>query len=329
RHSNPIGGDGPGSTPTIHAGRVYALGGTGILRCLDLSTGKPIWIRDVLTDVGTDYKTDNPGVWWGRHASPLIVDDLVVVPAGGPPGGPKISLIAYNQQTGDIVWRGGDREVSYSSPSLATYCGVPQIVIVNEDTISAHDPKTGKTLWTTKWEGQSNQAASASQTVPVADDEFFVSKGYTIGGGALFQLKYEPGAAGAESTEPAAWTIKKLWHNHHVLQTKLSNVIIKDGFVYGLNDGVIECVELKTGREKWHGPEYGHGQLLRIGDILLVTTEFGEVALVELNSEEFHELAKFSALDGKTWNNPALSGDLLLVRNAQEAACYQLPLAEK
>ncbi len=324
RHSNPIGGDGPGSTPTIHENRVYALGGTGILRCLDLSTGKPIWIRDVLADVGTDYKTDNPGVWWGRHASPLIVDDLVVVPAGGPPGGPKVSLIAYNRQTGDIVWRGGDREVSYSSPSLATYCGVPQIVIVNEDTISAHEPKTGQTLWTTKWEGQSNQAASASQTVPVADDEFFVSKGYSIGGGGLFQIKHDTTA-----TDQDAWKVTKLWLNHRVLQTKLNNVVIKDGFIYGLNDGVMQCVDLKTGHEKWHGPEYGHGQLLRVGDVLLVTTEFGEVALVQFDPEEFHELAKFSALDGKTWNNPALSGDLLLVRNTQEAACYRLPLVEK
>ena len=199
-----------------------------------LSTGNPIWIRDVLADVGTDYKTDNPGVWWGRHASPLIVDDLVVVPGGGPPAGPKVSLIAYNKQTGEIVWRGGDREVAYSSPSLATYCGVPQIVIVNEDTISGHDPKTGQMLWSTKWEGQSNQAASASQTVPVADDQFFVSKGYTIGGGALFQLKYDPTA-----TDQNAWTANKLWQNHRVLQTKLDNVVIKDAFIYGLNDGVI------------------------------------------------------------------------------------------
>src|SRR5262249_53753009 len=85
RHSNPVGGDGPGSTPTLHEGRVYALGGTGVLRCLDAATGKEIWIRDVLADVGTNYDEDHHGVWWGRSASPLIVDDLVVVPGGGPP----------------------------------------------------------------------------------------------------------------------------------------------------------------------------------------------------------------------------------------------------
>jgi outer membrane protein assembly factor BamB len=138
RHENPLGGIGPRSTPTIHQGRVYALGGTGVLRCLDAATGKLIWKRDVLADVGTDAETDHSGVPWGRSASPLIVDDLVVVPGGGPPAGPKISLVAYDKLSGEIVWRGGNREVSYSSPSLATYGGVRQIVIVNEATISGH-----------------------------------------------------------------------------------------------------------------------------------------------------------------------------------------------
>ncbi len=322
RQYNDIGGDGPGSTPTIDDGRIYALGGTGVLRCLDAATGKEIWTREVLADVGTNYETDRAGVWWGRSASPLIVDNLIVVPAGGPPAGPKISLIAYDKLTGDIVWRGGQRQVSYSSPSLANYGGVRQIVIVNEDNITAHNPATGEVLWTAPWEGSSNSTASASQTVQVANDKFFVSKGYSVGGGALFQVNRDP-------ESPSGWSVKRLWHNHRVLQTKFDNVVVKDGFIYGLSDGVLQCVELSTGKRIWTGADYGHGQLLRIGDVLLVTTETGEVALVDLNSDQFHELAKFQAVEGKTWNNPAFAGNLLLVRNAQEAACYELPLVKK
>jgi outer membrane protein assembly factor BamB len=326
RHYNAIGGDGPGSTPTIHDGRVYALGGTGVLRCLDAATGRQIWIRDVLADVGTTYETDRAGVWWGRSASPLIVDNLVVVPAGGPPAGPKVSLVAYDKHTGDIVWKGGNRQVSYSSPSLATYDGVRQIVIVNEDNITGHNPVTGEVLWTATWEGSSNSTASASQTVQVAHDNFFVSKGYSMGGGALFEVKHsnEP----ATDQKNGTWSVKRLWHNHRVLQTKLDNVIIKDGSIYGLSDGILQCVELATGKRLWAGDDYGHGQLLRIGNVLLITSETGELALVELNPDAFHQLAKIQALEGKTWNNPALSGNLLLVRNAQEAACYELPLAK-
>src|SRR5205814_8970750 len=142
-----------------------------------------------------------------------------------------------------------------------------------------------------------------SQTVPVADDKFFVSKGYSIGGGALFEVKHNDAAKEGE----LPWTATKLWHNHRIMQTKLNNVVTNDGYVYGLHDGTLQCADLKNGKSQWTGPEYGHGQLLRMGDVLLITSEFGDVVLVELNPNEFHELAKFAALDGKTWNNPALS----------------------
>lgn len=319
RHESPLGGDGPTSTPTIHEGRVYALGGTGVLRCLDGAAGKQTWIRDVLADVGTNYEIDHVGVSWSRSASPLIVDNMVVVPAGGPPAGPKFSLIAYDKLSGDIIWKGGDRQVSYSSPSLATYLGKRQIVIVNEASITGHDPATGNVLWETKWDGSSNTSATAPQTVQVADDKFFVSKGYSMGGGALFQL---------HKADDGTWTVEELWHNHRVLKTKFNNVVIVDGSVYGLNDGILECVNLATGEERWAGDEYGHGQLLRVGDLLLVTQEWGAVALVALDPAAFKELTRFQAIEGKTWNNPALSGNLLLIRNAQEAACYELPLAQ-
>ncbi len=134
------------------------------------------------------------------------------------------------------------------------------------DNITGHDPKTGEVLWTAPWEGSSNSAASASQTVQIADDKFFVSKGYSIGGGAVFEVKHHPGS------DPA-WTVKRLWLNHRVLQTKLDNVIIKDGFVYGLSDGILQCVDVANGKRAWAGADYGHGQLLRVGDVLLVTTE--------------------------------------------------------
>jgi outer membrane protein assembly factor BamB len=170
---------------------------------------------------------------------------------GGPPAGPKVSLVAYNKQTGEIVWKGGARQVSYSSPNIANYGGVPQIVIVNEDQIAAHDPKTGAVLWETPWDGSSYSTASASQTIQVADDKLFVSKGYSVGGGALFSIKHNPEKAGGEGE----WTITKLWNNHRVLLTKQNNVIIKDGSVYGLSDGVLQCVDLDSGKRRWAGED--------------------------------------------------------------------------
>src|SRR5262249_16219715 len=88
----------------------------------------------------------------------------------------------------------------------------------------------------------------------------------------------------------------------------------------------LQCVDIQTGKKCWAGDDYGHGQVLRIGDTLLVTGEDGVVALVEFNPVAFHEFAKLQAINGKTWNNPAISGNRLLVRNAEEAACFEVPL---
>ncbi len=169
RHKNSIGGDGPSSTPEVRDGRVYALGGTGILRCLDAVSGEKLWQRDILADVGTTYAVDSTFVHWGRAASPLVVDEAVVVPAGGisrDPNFPRSSLIAYDKKTGEIIWRGGNRQVSYSSPSTANYGGVRQIVIVNESNISAHDPVTGTELWGNQmgWQQQHERQRIANGT---------------------------------------------------------------------------------------------------------------------------------------------------------------------
>ncbi len=312
RHHDMIGGDGPAATPTIDSGKVYALGGTGVLRCLDGATGKLLWSHDIVAEVGSDAEREHNAIPWGRSASPLVVDNLVVVPGGGP----MASLIAFDKEIGEKVWTGGKRQISYSSPSLANYGGVRQIVIVNEDTITGHDPATGKVLWEAKWDGSSNSTASTSQSVEVGDDRLFVSKGYG-GGAALYQIK---------RGDDDRFSTKLLWKNHRVLKTKLTNVVSKDGYVYGLSDGVLECVDLQTGQRAWAGKDQGHGQVLRVGDLLLITQEWGGLALVALDPTDYKELGSIQALDGKTWNNPALSGDLLLVRNDQEAACYQLPL---
>jgi hypothetical protein len=97
--------------------------------------------------------------------------------------------------------------------------------------------------------------------------------------------------------------------------------------VYGLDDGVLACVNIEQGNREWKEGRYGHGQILLVDDLLLIQAESGDVVLVKISPEKPHELARFRALQGKTWNNPVLLRDLLLVRNDQEAACYRLPLS--
>jgi outer membrane protein assembly factor BamB len=307
-----LGGVGPRATPTVHEGRVYSHGATGILNCIDAGTGELVWSRDTLEE----YQV--PNIHWGKAGSPLIVDDQVVVSVGGTD---DHSLIAFRLSDGGEVWAAGKRRSSYATPVLAELAGVRQIVAVNEESVTAHDAASGAVLWEYPWPGNSDGNASASQPVPVGGDRIFLSKGYGVAA-ELIQVVHNADAAEGDE----AWTAERVWKKP-VLRTKLGNVVIRDGFVYGIDDIDMECVELDTGKRQWkkrRRPELGHGQIILVGDKIVVLSESGELVLVEASPEAFKELASMQALDGVTWNNPALSGSTLLVRNAEEMACFEL-----
>jgi outer membrane protein assembly factor BamB len=303
-----IAGDGPRATPTIDQGRVYTSGGTGLLNCLDGATGRRIWSRDVLAENQATVPK------WGYSCSPLIVNDRVLVTGGGA-NGP--ALLAYDKLTGAELARGGDpvNSDAYSSPVLAELCGVRQILLLNDMYTAGYDATSLVRLWTYDWAAGSPKV---SQPVPLPGDRVFTSVGYGHGS-ALVQLVRS--ADGVVAAEP-------VWANTN-LKTKFTNVVLLGDYVYGLDEGILQCVELETGEEQWKEGRYGHGQVLLAGDLLLVQAETGEVVLVEATPAEFRELTSFQALDDRTWNNPALSGRYLLVRNDREAACYELSLEEE
>jgi outer membrane protein assembly factor BamB len=301
-----LGGEGPRATPTISGGRVYALGANGRLDCLAGSSGEVVWTHDVLAE------NNAPNLEWGKSCSPAVIDDLVVVSAGGPDGH---SLVAYDKASGDEIWHAGDNPSSYSSPLLATLAGVEQILIVNHHALVAHDPADGRVLWRYPWIGDQPKVP---QPVPIEADKVLIASGYGIG---CMLLDVKAGPDGELSASEA-------WKKHSLkLKPKFTNVVLHEGFVYGLDDGrSLVCLDLARGDRKWQGGHYGHGQILLVGDLLLVQSEEGDVALVEATPKHYRELTGFKALEGKTWNNPALAGRYLLVRNAEEAACYELPL---
>lgn len=319
RHQTVLGGVGPRSTPTIDQGLVYALGATGVLRCLDGATGRLVWMDDLLARCGVSPDQDLDAVAWGRAASPLVVDDLLVVPLGGPAGGPYRSLIAFDKRSGHVRWLGGTSQVSYASPSLLTVDGTRQIVIVNEASVSGHRVEDGVELWSHPWPGGSTSNASVSQAVSVGPSLLLLSKGYGVGS-SLIEVQCDG---------DGQWTTRTCWAQTGLLKTKFTNLAVHDGYAYGLSDGILECAEVRTGQRRWkerRSGNFGHGQLLLVGDLLLVSAEAGAVALVEANPDRFVKLGEFAALDDQTWNTMCLTGPYLLVRNAVEAACYELPV---
>jgi outer membrane protein assembly factor BamB len=305
RFSEKMGGDGPRATPTIADGRVYVLGATGILECLDAATGKAYWSFNALGQA----KDDN--LVWGKSTSPLLVDDLVVISLGKSNEG---SLAAYEKSTGKLRWRAGEDEASYCSPVLVTLAGQRQIVMVNAHSVTGHEPTSGRVLWKYGW---TDDMPKASQPVPLPGDRLLLTCGYGVAD-VLLQIK-------CDSSQK--WSYEEKWSNSY-LKTNFTTAVVRDGFAYGLDDGVLACIDLETGDRRWKAGRYGHGQVLLVEDVLIVQGEGGTLFLVEATPEGHHELGKLGALTSKTWNNPALAGRLLLVRNDREAVCYQLTVEE-
>ena len=298
RYDTPPAGLGPRATPTISGNRVYTVGSTGILNCLDLGTGEQLWT----TNIFEEHKAEVPP--WGVSISPLVFGELVVVSAGG--------AVAYHRETGDVAWVGYRTKSGYSSPFLTTLAGVEQIVIFNQGLVTAHEPLSGELLWKQPWPTPSVECVS--QPVPLPGDKLLVSSGYGIGA-KLFQISRNP---------TGEFNVSTIWESIY-LKAKFTNIIHSEGYLYGLDDGIFACVSPDDGTRQWKRGRYGHGQTLLISDVLLVLTESGEVVLVDPNPNDHIEHTRFAPLKGRTWNTPALAGDYLLVRNDREAACYQLP----
>ena len=300
RYSTTIAGEGPRATPTVVSNRVFTFGATGLLNCLDLASGKQLWQRDVVKDSGGNVPQ------WGATSSPLMVDDLVIVHGGE---GGSHSLFAYRAEDGTPVWKGGPGP-SYSTPLLATLAGMPQVLAFNDSSVSGHDPKTGSTLWQRPW-GNGN-VVCASPLV-VSSNRVLFSSGYGVGAELLEISRKTNGGVAAE----------RVWKSIR-MKAKFAHMFVRDGCVFGLDDGMFACVDLKDGSQKWKEGRYGHGQGLLVGELYLLMAESGELVLLRPTPEAPNELARLRVLNSKTWNPIALSGDLLLLRNDREAVCLRV-----
>jgi len=295
------GGEGPRATPTWADGSVYALGAAGELRAFEAATGKVIWRTNMLSDA----KADN--LRWGMAASPLVVGDAVIVLPGGSSGK---SIAAYDRHTGKHLWTALDDHTAYASPMLVTLGGVQQLLVVSSTRVMGVGMDRHQVLWDFPW--KTDHDANAVQPIVIGDRRVFYSSGYGTG------------AAVVELT-PAGdhFQVHDVWRNLR-MKNRQSSSVFYNGFIYGLDDGILACLDAATGDLKWKGGRYGHGQLLLAGDQLIVTTEDGDLLLVAATPAKLTELAHIQALDGETWNMPAIADGILLVRNTTGMAAFDL-----
>ncbi len=291
-------GAGPRGTPTLSNGRVYTFGATGILNALNAADGSVVWSRNAATDTGVKL----PG--WAFSSSPLAIDSLVIVAASG-------ALAAYDQTTGEPRWFGPKGGESYSSPHLLTIDGVTQILTLSGAGVSSVAPGDGALLWEHKWGGY-----------PI------VQPALTTDGGILISVTAESGIRRlAVAQGDSGWRVAERWTSKG-LKPYYGDFVVHNGHAFGFDGSILACIDLKDGTRKWKGGRYGSGQIFLLADqdLLLVLSEQGELALVAAAPDGFKELARFPAIQGKTWNHPVLAGDVLLVRNGQEMAAFRLAL---
>ena len=293
------GGAGPRATPTLAAGRVYSMGATGVLNALDDVTGAVVWSHDVAAD------TNTPVPMWGFAGSPLVIDDLVIVSAAG-------RLAAYDVATGKPRWVGPAHGGSYSSPHPLSVDGVVQVVMLSDAGATSVAPADGAVLWEHAWPG-----SAITQPARVSDGDILISTVGMAGGVGTRRIAVARG--------PGGWTAEERWTSAG-LKPYFNDLVVHKGHAFGFDGNILACISLEDGKRTWKGGRYGNGQLVLLADqdLLLVLSEDGELALVGATPDQFRELARIPALEGKTWNHPVVVGDILLIRNDREMAAFRL-----
>lgn len=310
RFFDPLGGPGPRATPTLSNSMLFVQSAMGELQRLDPKTGKVVWAKD-LKEVA---ERDPPA--WGFSSSPLVVDDLVIVHAGG---ADDKGTLAFAVESGALKWSAKSGNHSYSSPTVAEIDGKNVVLVLSNDGLSILDPKTGAELLDYEWPHAGYRATQPQ----VVDGHSILIPTQELG---TRRIKLETVSASADST--GGYKATEEWTSRQ-LKPDFNDFVIHDDSAYGFDGRFFTCIDVKTGKRNWKGGRYGKGQVLLLADsrLLLVISESGDLVLLKAASDSRQELAKIKAIEGRTWNHPVVIGNRLYVRNSQIAACYELPLA--
>lgn len=299
------GGDGPRSTPTCDAYRVYVLDCGLNLYCFDVKTGAVLWSKDIVSDFG------GRPINWQNAASPLLEGELVVL--GG--GGSGRSFLAFNRTDGALVWQTNVNErMTHASPVAATIHGVRQIIFFTQSGLVAVSADTGVELWRYGFPYSTSTGASPV----VCGDLVYCSAGYGVGAGVCQVNMNGPDFEAVQ-----------VWRKPGELQNHWSTPVYYGGYVYGLygygawDSAALKCVEAATGNEAWSQPGFGQGNLMRVGDKLVVLGTDGNVVVVEATRTAYMEIARADMLDGKCWSSPILSDNRIYARSTTEGVCFE------
>lgn len=287
-------GDGPRSTPAVDEKKVYCLSASGKLVAVDRNNGDVVWKVDFVSQ----FESTMPR--WGYSTSPLLIDDLVVIEAGGKEGH---GFAAFSTATGQLAWSYGDVAAGYNSAMSAKIHGEDIIIFANGSDLFAFTP-SGESLWTYKMPLRSPMA------MPLFIEPGFLFVSATNDAGS-FVLRI----SGDEPEEVMRSSI---------MRNDWSSSSYKDGYIYGFNVATLQSLDVETGQRKWLRRGFGKGSLILVGDRLVVLSDQGTITFAEATPEKYREIAVVDALEGRSWTAPSFAGGLLFVRNHTAIACYQI-----
>jgi outer membrane protein assembly factor BamB len=250
---------------------------------------------------------------WGFVSSPLVVDGVVIVYAGGPEGK---GLLAYRADSGEPAWAAATGPNSYTSPQPVTISGQTQVLFLSDRGLVSIDPATGNLRWS--YEAPRDNIWRAVQPRSIGE------AGVLFGSEDLGLVRLDL----ADGDAPAPWSATERWASK-AMKPAYNDFVTAEGCVYGFDAGIFCCVDAETGQRRWKAGRYGHGQVLLLSEqqLLLVLSETGDVALVAAKPDAYREIARFPAIAGKSWSHPVVAHGRLYVRNDETMACYELPVA--
>lgn len=272
---------GPNSTPTVADGKVYTISKRGMTYCFDAKSGDIIWKRQL--------EVTRPR--WGLAGSPLIVDDLVIYNAGE-------FGVAINKANGEIVWQNGQEGAGYSTAVEFKSGDVKAVVLCSGNEVYAVEAATGKRIWGFPW--KTNYGVNAADPI-ISGDKVFITSGYNHGCGLI---KFD----GKKVSE--VWTNKKM-------RSQMSGPVLFKGFVYGINQNMVACLDFKTGKSMWTSKNSGNGSVLIAGDKLIILSDKGKLIIAEASPEGYKEISSAQILKGKCWAPPVFSDGMIYARTAK------------
>jgi len=293
---------GPRSTPVVADGKMVTLGASGILSCLDASTGNLLWRKDPFPGVVPMFFTS---------MSPMIVDGLCIAHLGGAGNG---ALIAYEVSSGNERWRWAEEGPDYGSPVLLTIDGTKQIVTPTEKSIVGVGLSDGTLLWKIPFAppGRAYNAAT-----PIVEGNTVI---YTGAGRGTHAVKIEK--------QGGKFSVSELWSNAE-LSVQFNTPVLKDQVLYGYsNSGVLFCLDARSGQTAWTGSSphdrSGFASILDAGAVIMALPSSSELIILKPAKEAYSELANIKIADLPVYATPVVSGNRMFVKDEQNITLWKI-----